>query len=566
MTVRASVCVVVSLSCGHAMAQLSFTERSADAGCAHAHVMARDNTGLEFQVAGGAVGDFNRDGHQDLFILGGSGGFDRLFINDGQGSFNDVSLGAGVSRTHQGTGVAVADYDNDGRLDIFVTSLGPPLQATPGSNILYRNNGDGTFTDVTQAAGVRFNNFQVADAYGASFGDFDGDGDLDLAVAGWFGGNRLYRNNGNGTFTDVSAFTMPLDMNTVRGYSPKFADMNDDGHLDLLWAADFTTSRYLVNNGNGTFSNFTAQSGTGLDSNGMGSAVGDFDHDGRLDWYVTSRINDDQTSGSGNMLYLQTGVAHVYTENSVAAGVNFGYWGWGTDAVDFDHDGHLDIVATNGFSGLQSDDPTQLFMNNGDGTFQERAGDLGVGAISQGRGLLTADFDSNGTRDLVIFNNNQPMMLYRTDLLADPGSITLLFDTRFDPALPPDGFGTGVTMTTTGPVPYQRRVITGGTNYLAQSELSAHFGLGGAASGDLTVRYADGSTDTFPNVGPGRYTIERLVCPADFRQDGTLNFFDVSDFLGRYNARHPMGDFNRDGLFNFFDVAGFIAAYNAGCP
>ena len=132
MTVRASVCVVVSLSCGQALAQLSFTERSADAGCAHAHVMARDNTGLEFQAAGGAVGDFNRDGHQDLFILGGSGGFDRLFINDGQGGFNDVSLGAGVSRTHQGTGVAVADYNNDGRLDIFVTSLGPAAAGDAG--------------------------------------------------------------------------------------------------------------------------------------------------------------------------------------------------------------------------------------------------------------------------------------------------------------------------------------------------------------------------------------------------------------------------------------------------
>jgi hypothetical protein len=528
--------------------------------------MARDNTGLEFQAAGGAVGDFDRDGDQDLFVLGGSGGFDRLFINDGQGNFNDVSLAAGISRTHQGTGVAVADYNNDGWLDIFVTSLGPPLQATPGSNILYRNNGDGTFTDVTQAAGVRFNNFQTADAYSASFGDYDGDGDLDLAVAGWFGGNRLFRNNGNGTFTDVSAFTMPLDMNQVRGYSPKFVDMNGDGRPELLWAADFFTSRYLVNNGNGTFSNFTAGSGTGLDSNGMGGAVGDFNNDGRPDWYVTSRINDDQTSGSGNMLYLQTPTPHVFTEQSVGAGVNFGYWGWGTEAVDFDHDGLEDIVATNGFSGLQADDPTQLFMNNGDGTFTDEAAAVGVGVVSQGRGLLTADFDADGTRDLVVFNNNQPMLMFRNDLAGGSGSVTVFFDTGFDPALPPDGYGTVVTMTTSGGPATQRRAVGMGTNYLAQSELSAHFGLGGAASGTLAVRWADGSTDTFPNVGPGRYEIERLVCPADFRQDGALNFFDISDFLGRFNAGNPMGDFNRDGLFNFFDVAGFIAAYNAGCP
>lgn len=566
MIVRAVLCVVAAGSPA-ALGQLVFVERSADAGCAHQHTMVQFNTGLEFQAAGGAVGDFNRDGHLDLFVLGGSGGIDSLFINDGQGNFTDVSLAAGAGRTHTGTGAAVGDYNNDGWLDIYVTSLGPAGGFAPGSNVLYRNNGDGTFTDVTQAAGVRFNNFQTADAQGAAFGDYDGDGDLDLAVAGWFGGNRLFRNNGNGTFTDVSAFTMPLDMNTVRGFSPRFADMNGNGRPDLLWVGDFFTSRYLVNNGNGTFSNFTAQSGTALDSNGMGSAVGDFNNDGLPDWYVTSRINDAQTSGSGNMLYLQSSTPHVYTEHSVGAGVNFGYWGWGTDAADFDHDGHLDIVATNGFAGQQSDDPTQLFMNNGDGTFTDRAAEAGVDAISQGRGLLTADFNADGTRDIVIFNNHGPMMFYQNQLPANaPGSITLSFNTLFDPGLAPDGYGTVVTMTTAGPVPFQRRAINGGTNYLSQSELSAHFGLAGAASGDIAVRYADGSTDTFPGVRPGRYTIERLVCPADFRQDGLLNFFDISDFLARFSARHPMGDFNRDGLHNFFDVAGFIAAYNAGCP
>jgi hypothetical protein len=560
------IVIAVAAACGcSAHAQLVFTERAQDAGCAQPHQTAEFGSGLEFMAGGGAVGDFDRDGDQDLFVIGGSGGFDRLYLNDGQGNFNDVSVAAGVSRQHRGTGVAVGDYDSDGWLDIYVTSMGGASAYGPGHNILYRNNGDGTFTDVTQAAGVRFNNFAQGDAFGAAFGDADGDGDLDLVVAGWLGGNRLFRNNGNGTFTDRTAFTLPLDMGTVRGFAPRFVDMDDDGDMDLLWVSDFFTSRYLVNNGNGVFADFTAASGTGLDSNGMGNAYGDFDNDGRWDWYVTSRINHDQTAGSGNMLYRQTDTPNVFEEISTPSGVNYGLWGWGADAQDFDHDGWADIVATNGYDGEFAADPTFLFMNNGDGSFTERAADLGVTDNGQGRGLLTADFDANGSREILIFNNRQPTVYYRNDLPgAAQTSVTLDFDTGYAPGLPPDGYGTAVFLST--PAGAQRRSVDGGSNYLAQSELSAHFGLGDADRADVTVRYADGTTDTFPQVRPGRYTIERLVCAADFRQNGVLNFFDISDFLARFNERHPMGDFNRDGLFNFFDVATFVSAYNAGCP
>lgn len=507
---RACSLVVLLCACGTGSGQLVFTERAAEAGCVHVHQTVAVAWDLEFMAAGGAAGDFDRDGSLDLFVLGGSGGFDRLFLNDGRGNFTDVSVAAGVSRKHRGTGVAVGDYNADGWLDIFVTSIGSATAEGPGFNLLYRN-------------------------------------------------------NGNGTFTDVTAFTMPLDMNTVRGFAPRFVDMNGDRRPELLWVGDFFTSRYLVNNGNGTFSNFTAGSGTGLDSNGMGNTFGDFDNDGRLDWYVTSRINREQSAGSGNMLYRQTATAHVFEEISVAAGVNFGLWGWGADAQDFDHDGWLDIVTTNGYTPPFQNDATMLFMNNGDGSFAERGAWHGITDAGQGRGLLTGDFTGNGARDVVIFNNRQPMLYYRNDL-PDAGStsITLFFDTRFAPTLPPDGFGTQVTLATPGLS--QRRQIDGGSNYLAQSELSAHFGLGGAERGEITVRYADGVVDVFPDVPAGRYRIERLVCAADFRQDGQLNFFDVSDFLDRYNQRHPMGDFNRDGRFNFFDVAGFVAAYNAGCP
>jgi hypothetical protein len=555
--------VVLAIGATGASGQLVFSEQAATVGITHSHATVLNGPDMEFYSAGGAVGDFDRDGDLDIFMIGGSAGADKLYINDGTAQFTNQAVAWGVARSHRGSGAAVGDYDRDGDLDIYVTSIGTNIQQQQGTNILYRNNGNGTFTDVSLTAGVRLTNATTGDAYGASFGDYDLDGDLDLAVAGWLGGNRLFRNNGNGTFTNVTATALPAGMDTVRGYSVRFTDMNGDRYPELLWIGDFFTTRYLVNNGDGTFADQTASAGVGLESNGMGVAVGDVNNDGLLDWYVTSRRNEAQTNGSGNMLYLQ-GVPHAYNEVSMVSGVNFGSWGWGTDAADFDHDGDSDIVATNGFDTVFVNDPTFLFANNNDGTFSEAAVASGINDTRQGRGLLTADIDRDGDRDIMIFNSRQPVSYFRNDTANAGNAISLSFVTRPVSGLAPDGFGTRVVLDTGGTL--QARIIDGGTNYLAQSELSAHFGLGSAPWGTATVCYADGLVDTFPNVRPGRWTIERLNCPVDFRQDGALNFFDVSDFLAKYGTQHPMADFNRDGSFNFFDVSGFLAGYNAGCP
>ncbi|MEM9372046.1 MAG: CRTAC1 family protein [Planctomycetota bacterium] len=542
-----------------------FTERASEAGCVHLHATASQFSDMEFMCAGGVAVDIDRDGDQDLFIIGGSNGFDRLYRNEGDGTFTDISLSAEIDRAHRGSGASAADYDNDGDLDIYVTSIGSSQSQIAGTNILYRNNGDNTFTDVAQAAGVRFTNASQGDAYGSAFGDYDLDGDLDLAVAGWLGGNRLFRNNGDGTFTNVTNQALPSDMDDVRGFAPRFLDMDGDRYPELLWVADFFTSRYLINNTDGSFTDATASSGTGLDSNGMGNAYADFDNDGDYDWYVTSRINFSGGGGSGNMLYKQGPTPHVFSEVSVATGVNFGYWGWGTDAQDFDHDADVDIIATNGFDSSFVNDPTVFFINDGTGNFTESAAAFGLQDTMQGRGLLTADLDNDGDRDIVIFNNRQPMLLYQNET-PNPGStaITIAVDTAGIGSVAPDGFGTLVTATT-GAVT-QRRTIDGGSNYLAQSELSAHFGLGTAAGATISLTYADGVTDTFPNVAPGRHTITRLACPADFNRDASLNFFDLVEFLNRFGEAHPMGDFDRNGAFNFFDIAGYIGAFNAGCP
>ncbi|RMF73353.1 MAG: CRTAC1 family protein, partial [Planctomycetota bacterium] len=508
---RVSLCLIVA-ALGASVATAVdpvFTDQTVAAGVVNTFSPPPAWNTVAAEMAGGAVvADFDRDGRQDLFVLGGGDGPDRLFINNGDGTFTDQAVAWGVAATHLGGGVAAGDYDGDGWIDLFVASFGPPSGAVIGAHKLYHNNGDGTFTDVAAAAGVAMTNPDIPDGFGAAFGDYDLDGDLDLAVAGWMGddgtqdgatrGNRLFRNNGDGTFTDVTAAAGVEDLD-MHGFSPRFVDMDGDLYPELLMAADFQTSHYFINNRDGTFTDFTAQSGTGLDRNGMGSAIGDFDNDGLLDWYVTSIYNV-QLSLTGNMLYRNLG-AHVFEERSEAAGVKQGGWGWGTCAVDLNHDGWQDIAATNGWVyGNYLIDATRLYRNNGDGTFTDVAVASGLNHTGQGRALLTADFDDDGDQDIVIVCSREPLVLYRNDL-SGPNTnwLRVFLDTRGAPSLAPDGIGARVVIRAGGR--RQVRYISPGSTYLGGCEPSAHFGLGAATNVErLRVEWPDGGVTILRNV------------------------------------------------------------------
>ena len=559
----ASAGIVVSW--GHAAPPV-VTERAQLVGLDGVHATVFQGPDVEFMGGGGAVGDFDNDGDQDLFVIGGSAGVDRLYINNGTGQFTEQGAAWGVARTHQGTGAAVGDYDNDGHLDLYVTSLGGSGTRAPGWNVLYRNNGNGTFTDVTSIAGVSIGDAFQGDTFSGAFGDYDLDGDLDLAVAGWLGGSRLFRNEGDGTFVNVTSMALDVDMSVNRGFSPRFVDMDGDRYPELLWVADFFTSHYFVNNTNGTFTSMTPGNGTGLDSNGMGNTFGDFNDDGVFNWYVSSRMNHEMTNGSGNMMYMGGTTPHVFTDESVARGSNFGYWGWGVISIDINHDGHLDVYETNGFDGSFASDPAILYLNDGTGHFTDDAPNCGMDVQSAGRGLLNADFDNDGDQDVVMFNNRQSMVYYQNEIqsAADANAITLFLNTDAIASLAPDGFGTRVELTSAGGS--QVRYLDGGSNYLSQSELSVHFGIGSDEDADLTIRWANGDVTDLVGVTPGRYTIRALACAADLNGDGMLNFFDVSSFLTLYQDQHPQGDLNGDGSFNFFDVSAFLSAYQGGCP
>ena len=547
---------------------LSFVDATADAGVACSHGVLPGVLVIPM-VPGAAAGDFNNDGWQDLFVITGGATPDRLFINNGDGTFSERAAEWGVAYAHVGAGAAVGDFDRDGWLDIYVTSFGP-TGVEPGRHLLYRNNGDGTFSDVAVAAGVNRTAPSRADAFGASFGDYDLDGDLDLAVAGWVsvsGGNRLFRNNGDGTFDDVTATALDVGLYFTHGFSPRFADMDNDRWPELLWVADYGGTLYFRNE-RGLFHEHTAAAGVGLESNGMGQALGDFNADGLLDWYVTSIYNTAPTGQLGNMLYLNQG-GHVFVERGAAAGVNDGGWGWGALADDLDLDGRLDIVETNGWSNEQwQNERCYVYMNNGDGTFDDVAGAVGVGHDGQGRGLLALDLDNDGDRDLVVLTMGGPLTLYRNDV-AGPGAnwLRVFLDTRRRPDLAPNGFGARVTVQAGGAAP-QMRYLDGGCGYLSQSELSAHFGLGAAPGIDeLRVDWPNGRTDTFRDIAVNQTLTVAARLRGDLDDDGDVDLVDILALLGRFGyceaspAFDPTADLDGDGCVGLEDLAEALADF-----
>ena len=509
-------------------------------------------------TGGAAVGDFNRDGWQDLFLLGGGGAVDALYLNRGDGTFGDYAAAAGVALSHRGLAAAVGDFDGDGWQDLYVTSLGEAGgPRRPGAHRLYRNRGVAVagaaeaarneevpggipvFEEVAAAAGVAVTAAPRPDGMGAAFGDYDLDGDLDLFVTGYqyHAGNRLFRNEG-GRFIDFTApsFGPALEQGVLEvwGFAPAFVDMDGDRYPELLIAGDYGTSRYFRNDRGRFFSDLTAASGTGAGAMGMGSAFGDFDGDGRFDWYLTSVYARTGTESlrNGNQLYLAAG-EHRFREASVAAGVNHGGWGWGAVAADLDHDGVLDLAATNGWTRANHQgemewlsEPTRVYLGRGvaaaeagaeaDGTDGPGAGgvprfrfvqeQVRLHHRDQGRGLIAFDYDNDGDRDLLIVNLRGPVSLFRNDL-SGPGAnyLRVFLDRGASRTVAPDGIGARVSIRTGERE--QHRFIGGGGVYLGTGELSAHFGAGAAAVIDeLTVAWPDGAVTALQGV-PANQTL-----------------------------------------------------------
>ncbi|MEM7587234.1 MAG: CRTAC1 family protein [Acidobacteriota bacterium] len=491
---------------------LRFTDVTATAGLDYVHGYVDGLTREVRMAAGGvAVGDYDGDGWLDLYAVRGDIGPNLLLRNRGDGTFEDVAAAAGVALDDSlSSGPGFFDYDGDGWLDLLVGGI----EGT--SPRLFRNLGNGTFEDRTAWSNLRVD----VNTLSTAFGDYDLDGDLDIALSHWKIGvasedGHIWRNDGSAGFTEIKDADAGITGYEDLDYSlaPSFVDIDADGWPDLLFSSDFGTSKIYRNLGDGTFDNVTPPVLT--DENGMGSAFGDYDDDGDLDWFVSSIWDPDGLPAgnwgvTGNRLYRNLGNG-TFEDATSEAGVREGYWGWAACFVDFDHDTDLDLFHVNGFQlpGAVEfhEDPSRFYLSNGDGTFAEASADVGIVDTAQGRGVVCFDYDRDGDVDIFIANNSGPPALYRNDStgLGNHLSVSLRDDSA-------NRFGLGATLTVQANGRRMTRPLIGGSTYVSQQPQEVYFGLGDAEVVDeLTVTWPDGRSETRHGVAVNQaLTLEPL--------------------------------------------------------
>ena len=535
------------------------------------------------QTGGAAAGDFDHDGWPDLFV---SRYWDTpvLYRNNHDGTFADVTSSAfpaGVP-ADQLEWRCWGDVDNDGDSDLYVTMLNQPNQ-------LYINDGADHFSEETVLRGAQPGDDALTSGTSVSMGDYDNDGYLDMYVSEWRvlsnpspPHTRLLHNRGAaqpGYFEDVTAASGtamgPLDGQSAYGslaFTPRFTDFDRDGHADILVASDSKSTRLFWNNGDGTFTDGTPAIVDNLGFSDMGLAVGDVDGNGLLDW-MTTDIYAPTDSTTGNRLFRNFG-NRVFLESSTFSGVRDAGWGWGTEMLDYDNDQDLDVVATNGFyfSPAQQTDQVRLWANNGVGgmltAFTNVATQAGMTDTSQGRGLLTFDYDRDGDLDVFIVNNFSAPVLYRND--GGNSSNWLEID-AVGTMSNADGVGAFITVTPDLALPDKTMVreISGSSSYLSQSESIAHFGLGASADPiDLiTIQWpASGIVQEFRNVAPNQLLtiVERHPC--DFNGNGQIDAADYTVWRNALGQAVPHGtsaDANGDGMVDVADYALWKDDYGA---
>ncbi|MEY3142828.1 MAG: hypothetical protein RLY21_1321 [Planctomycetota bacterium] len=517
----------------------------------------------EWIMGGVGVGDFNNDGWPDFFVPRGGGGADRLYINLTNGTFSSVAVAWGVSVAHGGNGVACADFDRDGDTDIFVSSYGTGNDnlGQIGKHRLYRNQGS-SFTEVAASFGVNASATTGSVANGVAWGDIDLDGDLDLAMAGWSSthfGNKLFRNDG-ATFVDITP--TPLTNTLTWGFQPALVDMTGDGFPEFLIAADFETSRAFRNLANGQFELATAAMGLGLDDNGMGHAIADFDRNGYPDYYVTSIHMDVPNEGmyNGNTLYMNGGTG-PFIEVAAARGCADGGWGWGAAAVDLDHDGWEDLVEVNGRNaGEWANEQEYIFRNVGNGSFTRIGAASGINLAADARAVATLDYDRDGDMDLLVLVNYGAIKLYRNDSTMSGRWLQVKLNAAANTRCAPHGLGAVIECTAGSVV--QKRWMHGGTGYNSNNEYLAHFGIptqkGSVA---LTIDWPSGQTTVLTAVAPNQRLEIAAPARSDINASGSVGAPDLAALLSaweltdRRQRNMRAADLNNDGQVGAADLA-----------
>ena len=514
--------------------QVSFLDRTDDAGIAFVHDNAatEEKYMVETMGSGGGFFDYDGDGDLDIYLVNGAPHpgtssetpTNALYRNDGDGNFTEVTVAAGVGDTNFGMGMTAADYDNDGDEDLYVTNF--------GDNVLYRNNGDGTFTDVTAHAGVAAGGWSAS----AAFGDADGDGYVDLFVTRYvdfrldnhkFCGNLaqnlkaychpdvynpepsiLFRNQGDGTFVDVTEASGVATPGEGKSLGVVWSDYDNDGDLDIYVANDSMRNMLFQNDGTGAFTDVTLLAGVGYSENGqaqagMGTDVADYDGDGWLDIIVTNLDFEYNAVYRGD-------ASGIFTDASYTSGLaepSLNYVGFGTLFFDYDNDGWLDVFVANGhiidniaaFGSVSTYRETNfLFRNNGDGTFADVSSSAGAPfAIEDvARGAAAGDIDRDGDEDVLLTRCGQGAVLLSNEGGNANNWLALkLVGTSSNRS----AVGARVTVHV-GNESFVREVKAG-SSYLSQSALELTFGLGDAPETDrIEIRWPNGIEETLESV------------------------------------------------------------------
>ena len=462
-----------------------------------------------YTTGGVAAGDYDGDGLVDLYVTR-LDDRDILYRNRGDGTFADVT-GTAFGPAHlaevQSNGAAWGDIDNDGDLDLYVTSL------FSHRFHLFVNDGAGSFSEEAVERGAATEGDDLHFGFSAAFGDYDLDGYLDLHTTEWRflrqmtvgaqSNARLLRNLGAeapGHFEDVTRHAgvsqhRIISVNPLaegQSLTSTFALLDDDLYPELVIVADHNASQLYWNRGNGRFVHGTTGARVGTDEYGMGSAVGDYDGDGRLDWFVSAIYEEGVPYRDGNRLYRNLGRG-FFEDVTDAAGVRDGSWGWGTTFLDYDNDGDLDLVLATGVDYADAvpytanttgfaDDPMRLWRNDGSGRFTEVAHQEGLEATGVGTGLAAFDLEPDGDLDLLVVHNSGRPVLYRNETNR-PGHAApnRWLQLRLEGTVSNrQGVGARITVTPRAAEPERRlvQVLGGSSNYLGQNEAIAHFGVG----------------------------------------------------------------------------------------
>jgi hypothetical protein len=523
-----------------------FRDIATQSGLTASHISSREKYYVIESMSGGVgLFDCDNDGKLDIVMVNGStvdrykqGGdpLVTLWHQDADLKFTDITEKAGLTRKGWGMGVAVADFDNDGNLDLFITGY--------GGNALYRNKGNCTFEDVTDKAGVRGGGFST----GAAWADYDRDGNVDLFVSRYvhvdinnlpaFGSTKfcqfkgapvqcgpwgmegetdlLYHNRGDGTFEEVSKKAGVDDPEKYYGLGVTWGDYDNDGWPDLFVADDATPNHLYHNNRDGTFTDEAMVGGIALNSEGqalgsMGVAWGDYDHSGCLSMFIT------EFADQPNTLYKNQGVRQFedVAMPSFLGQASLPLVGWGTAFFDMDNDGWLDLFVANGHVYPQMDavkgsaayaEPMLLHRNLRNGTFEEVSKAAGIAdmPLKSRRGAAFGDIANNGNIDIVVLNVGEPpSLLLNTNKNSNHRVLFHLIGTKSNRA----AIGARVTIKTSGVMQFDE--VRGGGSYLSQNDLRLHFGLGSAPRIDsVEVRWPTGKTESFKDVaGDKIYTI-----------------------------------------------------------